>query len=117
MRMLALALEDPWKYFSILAHESLGIFWILRKSLSDRMINDIVHNHECHPVRPLPLGLRFLIVNLPKRKCDVIITLKDGLNRLVHIEGMVSIHNDQNHLNVSLPLNKVHPPKFSTPFM
>jgi hypothetical protein len=100
------------KMFLNLGHESLGILWILRKSPSYNGINGIVHNHKCHPVRPLPLGLNFLLVILLKHRGDVIIILSDELNRLVLMEGMVPVHDGHNHLNVSLPLSKVHPPTF-----
>jgi hypothetical protein len=92
-------------------HESFGIFRILKKSPSNSRIDSIVHNHECHLIRPLPLGLSFLVVSLSKLKGGVIITLSDGLNRLVLTEGMVPVHNSENHLNVSPPLSKIHPPK------
>jgi hypothetical protein len=105
------------KMFFNFGHESIGIFSSLRKSPSNGEIDDIVHNHEYHHVRSLPLGLSFLIVSLSKHKGGVIITLSDGINRLVLTEGVVSIHDGQNHLNFNLPLSKVHPPNFSTPFM
>jgi hypothetical protein len=99
------------------SHESLGIVSSLRKSSSNSRIDDIVHNHECNLVRSLPLGLSFLILSLLKRNGSVISTLSNGLNRLILTEGVVLIHDGQNHLNVGLSLSKVHPPSFVTPFM
>jgi hypothetical protein len=99
------------------SHENLGIFSSLRKSLSNSRIDGIVHNYDRHPVRSLPLGLSFLVVSLSKRKGGVIITLSNGLNMLVLTEGVIPVHDGQNHHNVTIPFSKVHPPNFTTPYM
>jgi hypothetical protein len=91
------------------SHESLGIVSCFRMSPTNSGIDGIVHNHERNLVRSLPLDLSFFILGLPKRKGSVISTLSNGLNRIVLTEGVVPVHDGQNHLNVSLLLSKVHP--------
>jgi hypothetical protein len=65
----------------------------LRKSSSYGEADRVVHNHQCHPIGPLPLSIHLLILSLVMSQREVIITLNHQLLRFVLMEKTILVHN------------------------